>query len=139
MTDFPLTRYPDPVAYLYNEVNTKGYSDLAGVVLSNVSVLASGRRDYGYETSGNTARTSINGTSFQFHTVGNTLDMSVFIPSVNVDYFAEDVVFAQNILQETAESVDLPTGTINFTLGFVTLPWESLTARGDAEECLVEF
>lgn len=125
----------DPVNELYDVVNGKGNSDLSGVTLSNVQLTASGSTEYGYEISGEVSRKSINGSSYQFHqSRGGLLDLSVFIPSVAVSDFQEDVVFAQNLLQQAAGSVSLHPGLIRFTLGFVTLYWNCLVDRGDAVE-----
>ena len=124
----------DPATHLYDVVNSKGKSDLLGVVLTNVRITAEGYQNYGYEVKDTISRKSISGSSFQFHQDGQSLDLTVFIPSTTVDSFPEDIVFAQEILKRAADSVSLETGLIWFTIGHVTLYWGCLVDRGELFE-----
>ena len=163
----------DPSSFLNSIVSKKGKSDLYGVCLTGVSVLADARENYDYDVSLSAVESDLDYTiaaerndwnnllvetrqdvdqivhpiSFlrqrEPHTVffiveGQEMSCLVFIPSLVVSEFPEDVVFFQQLLNYVASFAGKTPTTIRFTIGCATMVWKDLVTRGEAKEVEVE-
>lgn len=69
-----------------------------------------------------------------FAVEGNEMSAMVFIPTLLVEEFVTEVTFYQELLRDIALFAGKTPTTIRFTLGFVSVEWDDLVARGHAQE-----
>lgn len=164
----------DPNSFLINLVSRKGRSDLYGVYLTGVNVLADARQDYGYDASPEIAEACVHRLFSQeeadwnqllvatrrdsdeivhpisflrnrepntvyFVSEGHEMCAMVFIPTLVVDEFVTEVTFFQHLLHEVARFAGKTPTSIRFTIGAVSMEWDSLVERGCAQEVDVGF
>jgi hypothetical protein len=58
----------------------------------------------------------------------------VFIPTLLVNEFANEVTFYQELLRRVARFAGKTPTTIRFTVGAVTMEWDEMVGGGYAEE-----
>lgn len=164
----------DPNTFLTSLVTKKGRSELYGVYLTGVNILADAQEDYGYdltpeatsreierlfaqeandwnqllvETRKNTDEI-VHPISFlrgrepntvYFLTEGHEMSAMVFIPTLVVTEFTNEVVFYQHLLREVSSFAGKIATNIRFTIGSVSMEWDDLVERGCVREVDMAF
>jgi len=164
----------DPASFLSSLVSKKGKSELLGVYLTGVNVLADSQQDYDYPVCLNRIESEVYQTlrreendwnhllvetrrnideivypisflrgrepnTVYFIVEGHEMSAMVFIPTLVVEEFVVEVTFFQYLLREVARFAGKVSGSIRFTIGAASMPWEDLVERGAVKEVDVGF
>lgn len=167
-------KFTDPNTFLTNLVSKKGKSELYGVYLTGVNVVADSKENYGYsvsyvnierditnlfarnETDWNRllVETRLNTTeiifpisfhrgmgltTIYFAVEGNDMSCLVFIPTLVVSEFVEEVALFQTLLKKVASFAGKVPTSIRFTFGVVSMPWDDMVEQGAAQEVDVGY
>jgi hypothetical protein len=164
----------DPASFLSSLVSKKGKSELLGVYLTGVNVLADSQQDYDYPVCLDRIESEVYQTlrreendwnhllvetrrnideiiypisflrgrepnTVYFIVEGHEMSAMVFIPTLVVEEFVVEVTFFQHLLREVARFAGKVSGSIRFTIGAASMPWEDLVERGAVKEVDVGF